>query len=152
MDENCITDAIIGAARTGNWLLELTHETCLAHELASRKIACLRQVGLPVVYKGVVMECGYRIDLLVEDLVIVEIKAVERLDPIHEAQLMSYLKLSGRQVGLLLNKDAQIHYLDLASRAHHQLSIPRLEEWDNSMGDRTCPQFSRDGTRVLYRN
>jgi GxxExxY protein len=105
---NEITDQIIAAAievhrALGPGLLESAYEACLAHELAERGLAVERQKGLPVSYRGVKVECGYRIDLLVEGAVVVGLKAVERLEPIHEAQLLSYLKLSGCKVGLLIN-------------------------------------------------
>ena len=105
---NELTQRIIGAAievhRTlGPGLLESAYEACLAFELGERGLHVARQVALPVVYKDVQIDCGYRVDLLVEDAVVVELKAVEKLRPIHEAQVLSYLKLSGRHVGLLIN-------------------------------------------------
>lgn len=105
---NRITERIIGAAievhRTlGPGLLESTYLACLVHELRQQGFEVEREKALPVVYKGVTLDCGYRIDLLVEHAVIVELKAVEELAPIHEAQLLSYLKLSGCPVGLLIN-------------------------------------------------
>ena len=75
----------------------------MAYELAERGLSVDRQKGLPVAYRGVSVDCGYRIDLLVEGMVVVELKAVEKLDPIHEAQLLAYLRLSGCRVGLLIN-------------------------------------------------
>ncbi len=87
----------------GPGLLESTYEACMVQELAGRDIQTQRQKPLPVMYKGVRIDCGYRIDLLLENQVIIELKAVARLEPIHEAQLLSYLKLSGCQVGLLIN-------------------------------------------------
>ena len=107
-DLNRTTELIIGAAmgvhrELGPGLLESAYESCLAYELAERGLAVRRQVPLPVVYRTVHLDCGYRIDLVVEDKVIVEIKAVESLSPIHEAQLISYVKLSGCKVGLLIN-------------------------------------------------
>ena len=103
-----LTDAIIAAAievhrNTGAGLLESTYEQCLCRELSLRKITFKLQVELPVVYKGMKLDCGYRIDLLVEDQIVVELKAVEKVLPIHEAQLLTYLKLSGKRVGLLIN-------------------------------------------------
>ena len=103
-----LTDAIIAAAievhrNTGAGLLESTYEQCLCRELSLRKINFKLQVELPVVYKGMKLDCGYRIDLLVEDQIVVELKAVEKVLPIHEAQLLTYLKLSGNRVGLLIN-------------------------------------------------
>jgi len=84
-------------------LLESTYTACLQHELAKAEIYSASQVGLPVVYGGVKLELGYRIDLLVEDLVVVEIKSVNGIAPVHQAQILSYLKLSGRSIGLLMN-------------------------------------------------
>ena len=105
---NQITEAVIGAGiavhrELGPGLLESTYETCLAYELVERGLKVERQKALPVRYRGIHLDCGYRIDLLVENRVIVELKVVERLEPIHEAQLLSYLKLSGSTVGLLMN-------------------------------------------------
>ena len=105
---NEVTGIIVDAAmqvhtRLGPGLLESAYEACLAYELTKRGFKCLTQVGLPLVYDEVKLDAGYRIDLLVEDTVIVELKAVEKVLPIHEAQLISYLKLSGKKVGLLIN-------------------------------------------------
>ena len=102
------TEGIIGAGievhrHLGPGLLESAYEACLAHELVERGFAIERQRALPVEYKGVRIDCGYRLDLVVEKLVIVELKAVERLTQVHEAQLLSYLKLSSLPVGLLMN-------------------------------------------------
>ena len=83
--------------------LESTYEQCLCFELGRDGISHLRQVPLPIVYKGVRLDCGYRIDLIVQDELIVEIKAVERLLALHEAQILTYLRLSGHKVALLLN-------------------------------------------------
>ena len=108
-----LTDAIIAAAievhrNTGAGLLESTYEQCLCRELSLRKITFKLQVELPVVYKGMKLDCGYRIDLLVEDQIVVELKAVEKVLPIHEAQLLPYLKLSGKRVGLLINFNVSV--------------------------------------------
>lgn len=87
----------------GPGMLESTYEVCLVHELKKRGLIVQTQLSLPVIYDGIKLDAGYRIDLLVENAVVVELKAVEKLLPIHEAQILSYLKLSGRTVGLLLN-------------------------------------------------
>jgi GxxExxY protein len=105
---NAITETTIGAAiavhrELGPGLLESAYEACLVYELSERGVAVERQKTLPVVYRGAKVDCGYRIDLLVEGCVVVELKAVDKLDPIHTAQLLSYLKLSGCRVGLLIN-------------------------------------------------
>ena len=102
------TGAIIAAAievhrALGPGLLESVYEECLCRELELRGIAFARQVAIPVEYKGVRSECGYRIDVLVQDEVVLEIKATEALMPAHEAQLLHYLKATGIKVGLLLN-------------------------------------------------
>lgn len=103
-----ITDKIIGAAIEvhrvlGPGLLESAYEECLCHELELRGLAFQRQVQLPVRYKEVLLNCGYRLDLVVAEAVVVELKAVERLEPVHEAQLLTYLRLSQLRVGLLIN-------------------------------------------------
>ncbi len=108
MSMDRITEKIIGAAievhrALGPGLLESTYEECLCHELHLRKLAFERQVPLPVEYKGVKLDCGYRIDLLVDGAVVVELKAVDWIQPIHKAQLLTYLKLGGWTVGLLIN-------------------------------------------------
>jgi GxxExxY protein len=103
-----VSHAIISAAmkvhtELGPGLLESTYTACLQYELSKAGAQSAAQVGLPVVYCGVKLELGYRIDLLVEDLVVVEIKSVEAIAPIHQAQILSYLKLSGKSLGLLIN-------------------------------------------------
>ena len=108
MDVNQVSGAIVNAAMkvhsaVGPGLLESAYEACLLHELRSLGLDVKSQVSLPVAYDGVKIDVGYRVDLLVEDAVIVELKAVETLLPIHEAHLLSYLKLSGKRVGLLIN-------------------------------------------------
>jgi GxxExxY protein len=105
---NSITERIISSAiavhkELGPGLLESAYEACLMHELLTNGVSVERQKELPVKYRGVQIDCGYRLDLLVEDQVVVELKSVDRLESIHEAQVLSYLKLSGYQVGLLLN-------------------------------------------------
>ena len=87
----------------GPGLLESAYESCLVHELRKRGLKVESQVALPVVYDGEKIDLGYRIDLIVADQVIVEIKCVEAINPVHKSQLLSYLRLSGRRVGLLIN-------------------------------------------------
>ena len=101
-------------------MLESTYEACLVYELIERGIAVERQKTLPVIYRGVRIDCGYRIDLLVADSVIVELKAVERLLPVHEAQLLTYLRLSGHHIGRLLNFNVPL-MKDGIKRMVHQL-------------------------------
>jgi GxxExxY protein len=108
MELNDVTQEIIGAAmkvhsKLGPGLLESAYEACLEYELKKRGFKVERQKALPVVYEDVELDCGYRIDLLVGNSVIVELKAIEKLQPIHDAQLLSYLKLADLQVGLLIN-------------------------------------------------
>ena len=110
---NKITETIIGSAiavhkSIGPGLLESAYEACLAFELADRGLSVERQKALPVIYRDVKLDCGYRLDLLVEEKVIVELKAIDKLLPIHSAQLLSYLKLSGCKVGLLINFNVKI--------------------------------------------
>jgi GxxExxY protein len=107
-DLNLLTEKIIGCAievhkAIGPGLLESAYEECLCYELSQSGLTFQRQVDLPVVYKEVKLDCGYRMDLLVENAVIVEIKAVEAIISIHEAQLLSYLRMFDKRVGLILN-------------------------------------------------
>lgn len=107
-DPDKLTETIIGAAievhrELGPGLLESTYRQCMCHELSLRDVQFRFEVELPVRYKGILLDCGYRMDLLVEDLVVVEIKTVERLLPVHDAQLLTYLRLYQRPIGLLLN-------------------------------------------------
>jgi GxxExxY protein len=105
---NALTDQIIGAAITvhrelGPGMLEFAYKTCLAHELGNRGLFVEREKALPLIYCGQTMDCGYRIDILVEKLVVVEVKSIDRFERVHSAQLLSYLRLSGCKVGLLIN-------------------------------------------------
>ena len=108
METNEITGGILGAAMKihstlGPGLFESAYRACLCHELDQRGFRFKAECVLPIMYDGLAIDVGYRVDLLVEDTVLVELKAVARLIPVHEAQLLSYLKLSGRSVGLLIN-------------------------------------------------
>lgn len=108
MTDKQLTHEIIGAAITvhkelGPGLLEAVYEECLCYELATRNIAFERQKPIPVVYKGAKLDCGYRADILVMRRVIIEIKAIESIAPIHEAVMLTYLRLSGCKIGLLIN-------------------------------------------------
>lgn len=108
MEINELSGQIINAAMKvhsalGPGLLESAYEGCLIHELKKRGFEVQSQVVLPVRYDGVLIELGYRLDLLVEDSVIVELKAVEKLTLVHQAQILSYLKLSNKRLGLLIN-------------------------------------------------
>lgn len=106
-----LTEAVIGFAidvhrHLGPGLLESVYEECLCHDLSEQQIAFQRQVPLPIVYKGVKSDCGYRMDLVIDRRLVVELKSVDRLNPIHEAQLLTYLRLSGHRLGLLMNFNA----------------------------------------------
>jgi GxxExxY protein len=103
-----LSEAVIGAAVEihrvlGPGLLESAYAKCLAHELSLRQIGFEREVPLPLTYKGINLECGYRLDFVVEGALVLEVKAVTALLPVHEAQLLTYLRLTGVETGLLLN-------------------------------------------------
>ena len=107
-ERDVLTDQIIGLAievhrHLGPGLLESAYEECLCYELTDNRIGFRRQLALPVVYKSVRLDCGYRIDIVVEERLILELKSTERLLPIHEAQVLTYMRLSGIPTGLLLN-------------------------------------------------
>jgi GxxExxY protein len=113
MDINDLTGQIIGSAievhkALGPGLLESVYEECLCHEFNLREIPYKKQHAVPVQYKGAKLDCGYRIDILVDDRVILELKAVNCLEPIHEAQVLTYLKLTGLRVGLLINFNVSV--------------------------------------------
>ena len=105
---NELTELIIGAAievhrATGPGLMESVYEHCLCYELSQRGLSFQRQVELPVAYKGIKLNCGFRMDVIVENQIVLELKTVDQLLPIHSAQLLTYLKLSGKKIGLLIN-------------------------------------------------
>jgi GxxExxY protein len=113
MDINELTGQIIGSAievhkALGPGLLESAYEECLCHEFDLRRILYKRQHAVPVRYKDTKLDCGYRIDVLVEDRVILELKSIDCLEPIHEAQVLTYLKLTHLKVGLLINFNVSI--------------------------------------------
>jgi GxxExxY protein len=113
MDLNDLSGNVIGAAievhkTLGPGLLESAYEECLCHELGLRKIRYRRQVPVPLTYKGIQLECGYRLDILVEDTMILEIKACDSFEPIQGAQLLTYLKLTSLKLGLLMNFNVPI--------------------------------------------
>lgn len=123
-----LTERIIGLAidihrQLGPGLLKSAYEECLAFELQQAGIAFERQISVPVVYKSIRLDCAYRLDLKVENKLIVEIKSVERLMPIHEAQLITYLRLTGLAVGLLLNFNTNVLKNGIRRLAHsHRLT------------------------------
>jgi GxxExxY protein len=130
MDINEVSGAIVDSAMKvhsalGPGLLESAYQACLAFELVQRGLSFWRQLELPILYLGQRIDTGYRIDLLVEDVVIVEVKAVEKLAPLHESQLLTYLKLSDKRLGLLLNFNVQ-HMKDGVKRMAHNLRSIRL--------------------------
>jgi len=105
---NQITEKVIACAievhkRLGPGLLESAYEECLSYELMSAGLAIERQVPVPVVYKEIKLECGYRIDILVERTVLIELKAIEAFAPVHEAQILTYMKFAKKSIGLLIN-------------------------------------------------
>lgn len=113
MNIDSLSNVIIGAAimvhrELGPGLLESTYEACTAYELTSRSIYVERQKALPVRYKGVLLDCGYRLDMVVQQMIVVEFKAVAKLDPIHDAQMQTYLRISKYTVGLILNFNVKV--------------------------------------------
>jgi GxxExxY protein len=113
VDINALSREVIGAAMQvhralGPGLLEGAYEACLAHDLASRELAFDRQLPIPLTYKGEVIEVGFRADFIVEKAILLELKSVERLQPIHTAQVLTYLKLTGLHLGLLINFNVKI--------------------------------------------
>lgn len=108
MEFDALSKRVIGFAievhrELGPGLLESAYEKCLAHELKEHEIECVTQMSLPVAYKGFTLDCGYRVDMIVEGRLIVELKSVDSLQPIHEAQLLTYMKLANIGTGLLIN-------------------------------------------------
>ena len=113
MEINKITEKIIGCAievhkALGPGLLESAYEECLSFELENTGLKIHRQKPVPVVYKDIKLECGYRIDILVEDTVIIEIKTVDGFNPVHEAQILTYMKFAKKNIGLLINFNVTI--------------------------------------------
>jgi len=107
-----LTSKLIAAAievhrQLGPGLLESTYEECYCHELTLREVSLERQKPIPLVYKGIKLDCGYRMDVVADRKAIVEVKCVEKILPVHEAQLLTYLKLSGLKVGLIINFHSQ---------------------------------------------
>ena len=128
-----ITDAIIGAAIEvhrvlGPGLLESAYQACLEYELMRRDLKFSRQLPVPVMYRTVKVDCGYRLDFLVEDRVIVEVKCVEKLAPIHTAQIIAYLKLTGCEVGLLINFNETMLARGIRRKENPNLKHPGLRE------------------------
>jgi GxxExxY protein len=112
-DQDPLTREIIAAAievhrALGPGLVETVYEQCLCHELHLRGLSFRRQVDVPAVFKGIKLDCGHRLDLVVEDKVVLELKSVDRIDSVHLAQLLTYLKLTGLEVGLLINFNVEV--------------------------------------------
>jgi GxxExxY protein len=129
LEENEITDKVIGAAievhrHLGPGLLESAYDECLCYELSRLGVKFERQVHLPIDYKGLHLDCAYRLDLVVEGLVIVEMKAIEELLPIHKAQVLTYLKASNRRVGLLINFNVPVLINGLKRMVNHHVESP----------------------------
>lgn len=106
-----VTSRILGSAikvhkALGPGLLESAYQACMAHEMARQGLAIQKEVAIPLIYEGLEVDCGYRIDFVVEGSVLLELKSVERLHPIHDAQLLTYLKLTGMRLGMLMNFNA----------------------------------------------
>jgi GxxExxY protein len=151
---NDVTNAVIGAAievhrHLGPGLLEGIYEECLCYELSRMGLTFQRQVKLPIEYKGVKLDCGYRIDLVVADCVVVELKTVDEFTPIHSAQLLTYLKFSGKQVGLLINFNVPILKKGLKRIVNHYTGAPIEPQTPDSP---STPRFSpRLGASALDR-
>jgi GxxExxY protein len=113
MPDTSLTREIIGAAievhkQLGPGLVESTYEHCLCHEFTLRRLPFERQRPIPLVHKGIKLDCGFRLDLLVQKRVIVELKSIESISPIHEAIILTYLRLSGFELGLLINFNVSV--------------------------------------------
>jgi len=150
MDESELTGRIIGCAMRvhsalGPGLLESAYRVCLTHDLKVSGLETKTEVPLPVIYGGVRLDAGYRLDVLVEDTVVLELKAVEELAPIHKAQLISYLKLGGFPVGLLINFNV-VHLRDGIKRVYPQRSR-HLEEQDEE-SSRPCSGLTGPGEKT----
>lgn len=133
-----LTAEIISAAievhcELGPGLLESIYESCLARELTGRGLSIRRQIELPITYKGEPVGPGYRIDMLVNDLVLLELKAVDRLEPVHEAQLLTYMKLARIPVGFLLNFNVEVMKAGIVRRVLTQSSPPRTPRLRGSL-------------------
>ena len=116
-----LTERILGAAievhkALGPGLLESTYEECLCHELNLRGLRFQRQISVPVTYKGINLDCGYQLDIMVEDTVILELKSIERVNSIHEAQLLTYMKLLSKPVGFIINFNVAVLRLGIVRK------------------------------------
>ncbi len=123
LQHEALSHTIIGAAMEvhkilGPGLLEAVYEECLCYELTLRGVQHQRQVPLPVIYKDAKLDCNYRMDLVVEDTLVLELKAIDHVLPIHEAQLMTYLRLSGKPLGLLINFNVPVLKMGITRRVN----------------------------------
>ncbi|HUI81469.1 MAG TPA: GxxExxY protein [Bryobacteraceae bacterium] len=162
-----LTEQIIGAAievhrNTGPGLMESVYEQCLCYELSQQLLKFERQVHLPISYKGIKLDCGYRMDLVVEDSVVIEIKTVDQLLPIHTAQLLTYLKLSNKPIGLILNFNSPILKKGMKRLVNHYRegsvalvpSAPSAGEPDKAVSTRkpiATPKTLRLGGEKIWR-
>ncbi len=131
VDINKLTEVVIGSAievhrALGPGLLESTYEMCLCHELSLRQIPFERQKAIPVVYKGIALDCGYRADLVIDGRLLLEIKSIDAVAAIHDAQLLSYLELVGWKVGLLINFNVQLLKSGIRRRVLGLIEQPAL--------------------------
>ena len=131
-----LTEQIIGAAievhkAIGPGLLESVYQECMCHELHLRGLRFQRELMVPVIYKSVALDCGYRLDLIVEDTVILELKCVDRIIPIHEAQLLTYLKLLDKPVGFIMNFNVPVLRSGGIVRKVFDSASPRLRGENN---------------------
>ena len=129
-EHNALTEHVIGAAievhrHLGPGLLESAYEECLCRELSLKGLPFERQLELPIEYKGVRLECGYRLDIVVERLLVLELKSVEALLPVHEAQMITYLKLTNLRAGLLINFNVPILKREIKRFVHTPIPPPR---------------------------
>jgi GxxExxY protein len=146
MSENALTDKIIGAAievhrHLGPGLLESTYEECLCYELALAGLSFQRQVHLPVQYKGLKLDCGYIMDLVVEERIVLELKSIDALAPIHGAQLLTYLKSADKRVGLLINFNVELLKDGLKRIGNHYSGSP-VSSASSSAPPRLRAEFS----------
>jgi GxxExxY protein len=139
-----LSERVLGACievhrHLGPGLLESAYEECLCHELSLTSLSFARQRPLPVVYKGVKLDCGYRLDLVVEEKLVLELKAVDHLLPVHEAQVLTYLKLTGLDVGLLVNFNTPVLRRGIRRLVRRGADGVRLARFRTAEGDHTDP-------------
>jgi GxxExxY protein len=150
---NDVTNAIIGAAievhrHLGPGLLESAYEECLCYELSEARLSFLRQVPIPVQYKGIKLDCDFRLDLLVENAVIIEIKTVDRLVPVHTAQLLTYLKATNKPLGLLINFNVPILKQGIKRVSNHYVQPARVNSVSVISASEPSPQPLRLSQRL----